>query len=257
MPTLHINGWTPPALAIAIALNEKGIDFEVTEHLWQDTPDAFGAFSDRMELRNSLEGEFPILVDAGTAVSDSYFVLEYLDDKYPDPPLRLADAYGQWQLQALARFFGERALPAVATLGVAERFGGEGTPADVIERFTACKKLTHERRDAWKAGLVDPSNEELVREANRKSGLLLERLERALEASGGPWLLGDRYTLADLSAYVLVDPFLSGRLPAPEAEPSDIVRAWHARVSERPAVTKVLAACDATFLPGPEHARWG
>lgn len=254
MYTLHINGWTPPAISVAIALREKGLEFGVTEHDWQSSAEALGAFADTPELLNTLEGEFPILVTDNAAISDSYFILEYLDDRHPSPPLKPADAYGQWQVQALDRFFGERALPAVSSLGVAKRFAGQEWPAQTAGRFAST--ITPERQDAWKAALSDPANAAVLEESNRKVGLLFERLDKTLAESSGEWLLGDRYTIADITAFVLADPFLSDMLKA-EIEPSEAVRDWHARVSERPAVAGALASLEPTFLPGPEHARWG
>ncbi len=248
MRTLHITGMTPPALAIAIALQEKGLDFTVEPHRWQDSAAALAAF-DGIELANTLEGEFPILVDGAAAVSDSYFILEYLDDAYPTPPLRPADAYGQWQVQALARFFGERALPAVSTLSVAQRFDAGG------EALADADALTDERRDAWRqarSGTVDP---EVTAEAQRKLGLLFERIESLL--GDGDWLVGDAFGLGDIAAYALVRPFLADGLGSGDAAIGARTRAWFDRIGARPAVRAAIALGEPAYLPGPEHARWG
>ena len=251
MTTLHFNGWTPPAIAVAIALNDKGVSFNLAQHRWQDSAAALEAFAGQLEPFNSLEGEFPVLVDDGPAMSDSYFILEYLDDRYPAPPLKPADAFGQWQVQALARFFGERALPAVSSLGVAGTFD-----AGQVAELAGAENLTAERRAAWQAALADPADPAMAEESGRKIGLLFERLEHTLTNSGGPWLLGEQFTLADIEAFVLADPFLSGQL-APVADPGDAVREWHSRTRQRDSVQAALANIEPSFLPGPEHARWG
>ena len=204
MRTLHINGMTPPALAIAIALKEKGLDFEIVDIDWRKTPAAFSRFSESLEIPATLEGEFPILVDDTTAVSDSYFVLEYIDDAYPLPPLRPDAAFGQWELQALARFFGERALPALSTIGVSQHFAGAANAGEVSGLFADAGSMTAERRDAWIAG-SRPQDAGLIEESRRKVGLLFERLDGML-ASGQRWLLGPDYALSDIAAFVLVHP---------------------------------------------------
>lgn len=254
MRTLHLNGMTPPALAIAIALGEKGLDFTMADHDWRATADALGEFADRLELTNTLEGEFPILVDDGTAVSDSYFVLEYLDDAYPDPPLRPADAYGQWQVQAFARFLGERILPAVSTLGVGQRFTGE---AGHVAALASAPVLTPERRNAWTAASATGGDAELRSESLRQLRLFAGRLDEALSEAGGPWLFGARLTIADIGAFALVHHFLAGNLDGGAVAFSAAVRDWHARMADRGAVRQALGLREPAFLPGPEHSRWG
>ncbi len=257
MRTLQTNGLTPPALAIAITLCEKGLDFEFVAHDWRDTPTALEPFGDRLELTNSLEGEFPILVDGDVAVSDSFFVLEYLDDKYPTPPLKPDDAFGQWQVQAFARFLGERASPAVSTLGVAQRFAGHEAVDDAIAAFTGASILPSERRDAWTQALRGPQDDSLITESRRQLDLLVQRIEKALADNGGPWLLGERYTLADIGAYALAHPFIDGRLEAGDIVFGRMVRDWHGRADARPAVRNAVALREPAFRPGPEHSRWG
>jgi GST-like protein len=256
MYTLHINGWTPPAICVAIALREKGLEFAVAEHDWTVTPDALNEFAGTAELLHTLEGEFPILTADEVALSDSHFILEYLDDRHPKPPLKPADAYGQWQVQALDRFLGERALPAISTLGVTQFLSGREWSQEIIDRFAHATEMTPERRDAWRDALTAPATTEAVSESNRKLALLYERLDKAL-SSNARWLLGELYSLADIAAFTLVHPFLSSTLPAGGVDVPARVRTWHERVRRRPAVALVLAEVQPSFLPGPEHARWG
>jgi len=61
MYSLHINGWTPPALAVAIAIREKNADFAVVEHEWQASADALKPFADQLE---PLEGRGIVMPDA-------------------------------------------------------------------------------------------------------------------------------------------------------------------------------------------------
>ncbi|MBC7986813.1 MAG: glutathione S-transferase family protein [Sphingomonadaceae bacterium] len=257
MLTLHTNGMTPGALAVAIALEEKALSFALAENEWQATPAALAAFSGADELVNSIEGEFPILADGDVAVNDTFFILEYLDDAYPEPPLKPADAYGQWKVQALNRFLGERAMPAVASLGVAERFTGQGIVDEVAARFENEPLLTPERRDAWGMALRDPANEEVMAESHRKAALLLDRIEGELAESGGPWLLGEGYTITDIAAFALARPFATGELRTHDKEIGERTRHWCARMEKRAAVTTPLQLGEPVFLPAAEHARWG
>jgi glutathione S-transferase/RNA polymerase-associated protein len=73
---------SPYAQKVKIALREKKIPFEVK------TPEVIGsglAGGDFAET--SPRAEVPAIVDDGVRVFDSTIILEYLEDKWPDPPL--------------------------------------------------------------------------------------------------------------------------------------------------------------------------
>jgi glutathione S-transferase len=255
MRTLHINAMTPPALALAIALIEKGLAFEIAEIDWRATPDGARRFA-AIEQRNGLEGEYPILVDGDDAVSDSWCVLEYLEDRYPTPPLSPADALGRWRIQALARFLGERAAPAVSTLTLAARFPREAVSEDLRSAFSGSTALSLERRQAWDQAFDGDPRGELMADSRRKLDLLFERLDGLLAKNGGPWLFGAGYTLSDIAAFALCFPFLEAGVDG-GAGASERVQGWFGAVRHRTAVQAALALRPVEYLPGPEHARWG
>ena len=60
-------------------------------------------------------------------------------------------------------------------------------------------------------------------------------------AEGGPWLLGETYSLADIKWYSMVPglPRMTPEICNPETTPH--VAAWLARMAERPAVTALEA----------------
>jgi glutathione S-transferase len=78
---------SPYARKVRIALAEKGLDFELlTEVPWnQDTT---------VPQHNPLEKLPVLLLDDGTTVYDSSYILEFLERRYPIPPLLPADDDG-------------------------------------------------------------------------------------------------------------------------------------------------------------------
>jgi glutathione S-transferase len=74
---------SPYAQKVKIALAEKGIPFETK------LPEAFGSGAVRDETfkRQSPRHEVPVLVDGDVHVFDSTIILEYVEDKWPAPPL--------------------------------------------------------------------------------------------------------------------------------------------------------------------------
>ena len=82
MLTLYEHPLSPYAQKNKIALREKGLEFELA------TPDAIGSGASGGDfLQANPRGEVPALIDDGFAIFDSTIILEYLEDKWPNPPL--------------------------------------------------------------------------------------------------------------------------------------------------------------------------
>jgi glutathione S-transferase len=81
MVMLYEHPLSPYAQKCKIALWEKGVDFEtrLPDLLTGDVPGDFVDANPRAEV--------PALVDEDVAVFDSTVILEYLEDRWPDPPL--------------------------------------------------------------------------------------------------------------------------------------------------------------------------
>jgi glutathione S-transferase len=70
------------AQKVKIALREKGLDFKV------ETPSALGSGkADGAFAAASPRHEVPALIDGDVRIFDSTIILEYLEDKFPTPPL--------------------------------------------------------------------------------------------------------------------------------------------------------------------------
>src|SRR6185437_6900047 len=80
-----------------IVLHEKGLDYASHYVAPTDFDAVPAAIRDAMEVQHNPEGDGPILVDHGTAMTESFFVSLYLDDAFPQTPLRAADAANRWR----------------------------------------------------------------------------------------------------------------------------------------------------------------
>ena len=70
------------AQKVKIALREKGLDFKA------ETPPALGSGKAAGEFAAaSPRNEVPALIDGDARIFDSTIILEYLEDKFPNPPL--------------------------------------------------------------------------------------------------------------------------------------------------------------------------
>src|SRR5207247_8182274 len=80
MVLLYEHPLSPYAQKVKIALAEKGVAFECRlPDFTSGRDDAFAAASPRLEV--------PALVDGETRVFDSTIILEYVEDRWPAPPL--------------------------------------------------------------------------------------------------------------------------------------------------------------------------
>jgi glutathione S-transferase/RNA polymerase-associated protein len=73
---------SPYAQKVKIALDEKGVPYEAK------MPNAIGSGQPDLEfLKANPRGEVPALIDGDVSIFDSTIILEYIEDKWPAPPM--------------------------------------------------------------------------------------------------------------------------------------------------------------------------
>jgi len=202
-----------------------------------------------------------VLLHDGKQITESLFMLEYLEDAFPEHPLRPADPVSENRILAWARFINEVFMPGANTLGchtyLAPHFKGRDRAS--LEPVLARIPMKY-LQDAWRLAFADGYSPELLEDSQRKVGLSVKRIEDALEKS--EWLAGSTYTLADVDAFAICNSLttLTPGLVNEAATPR--LMGWLKRIRARPAVRAALGASrtgkpEQAFAPGPEHSRWG
>jgi len=144
-------------------------------------------------------GVVPTLVHDGTVVIDSSVIIEYLDEVFPEwesftpkePAKRAA-------MRALMRFIDE--MPAAAVriptfnLAFLPRFAAMSE-----EEFLAFAESKPLRKEFMLAMGRKGFSEKEMKSALDRLARTLVRMEDTIRAGGGPWLMGARPTLADVS----------------------------------------------------------
>ncbi len=82
MVTVYEHPLSPYAQKVKIALREKGVDFDLALPGGLGAGGAAGDFA-----RANPRAEVPVLIDGDAEIFDSTIILEYIEDRWPTPPL--------------------------------------------------------------------------------------------------------------------------------------------------------------------------
>ncbi len=237
MLTLYNAAHSTCSQKVRICLAEKNLPFEdirldlgkAKEHLRPEY------------LKINPNGVVPTLVDDKDIIIDSSVICEYLDEKYPDVKLTPDDLVERARMRAWMRFIEEVPTAAVRVpsfnMGFLPRF--EGLNREQFEEqhsdIRPIRKQFYRRMGTagFKKEDVEASIEQLGNTSRRMNDAL----------ANGPWLLGEKYSLADIIVAPLIDrmndlgfsEIWEGKYPR--------VSDWYRRMQERPAF-------KATFYKG-------
>jgi glutathione S-transferase len=149
-------------------------------------------------------GLVPALVHDGTVITESSIINEYLDDAFPDVPLRPADARAKARMRYWVRHEEDALFIAVrpASLNLMMKQAIGRYSEDELDGL-----LKHHPRPDRVAFLKKtfraPYDAAAVAKSRRRLGMALARMEQTLR--GGPWLAGEAYSLADIAAAPVID----------------------------------------------------
>lgn len=147
-------------------------------------------------LKINPNGVVPTLVDGGDPIIDSSVINEYLEDVYPDIPLRPHEPKARARMRAWRQYIDEVPTPAIRP----PSFNAYFVPIWAKlsdEQFEAYANRLPLRKHFYKKMGRTGFSEQDIAEALDKLRQTLERMEQSLAL--GPWLNGDDYTLADVS----------------------------------------------------------
>jgi len=214
-----------------MALEEKGVPWESRYidlfRFDQMTPEY---------LAINPDGVVPTLVHDGQPVRESTIIVEYVDDAFDGPPLKPDDAIGRARMREFIRMTDDR-FPAIVfptyvkyiLPKLKNRWGEDELRKQADRRPIDFYKDVHGR------GIRGEISPEEIERCDKSIEEILDRMEAMIAESGGPWLLGERLTLAD----IVVAPYFFRLLAlgrddmwAEATRPR--VHAWYAALNERP-----------------------
>ncbi len=235
MLALYHFGPVANSLTPLLCLIEKGLDFDdrfLNSRLWEHHAPAFRAINP--------QGMVPVLVHDGRSITESTVINEYLEDAFPQVPLRPADPFERARMRVWTKYVDEYFCPALTVIGAQ----GAKAYAATIDKDEMAGRLANmpdaEVRRKWEMVSSTGYSEDQLSEARAKLGRVTERMEDGL-AHGGDWMLGDDYSLADIKLYSMA-PGLERVLPDQCNETaSPRLHGWLRRMEARPAVQAMRA----------------
>jgi glutathione S-transferase len=181
---------------------------------------------------------FPVLTIDGERIGDSTRIIEALERRYPEPPLYPAGEDERRRALELEEFFDEELGPHIRRAVFAEVTRDPGAFAKAAAPNAGRGEFLFYKSTAAAAAPVlrmrfgiKPETAELGR---AKTIAALDRVEAELHPSG--YLVGDRFTVADLTAASLLMPIVrpaESEYLASEMYPEPIER-WRDSVSSHP-----------------------
>jgi RNA polymerase-associated protein len=195
------------AQKVKIALREKRVDFKAElpgDFGTGRTDGPFAAINPRVEV--------PVLIDGPTQIFESTVIMEYIEERWPEPPLL--------PREPAARAFARVTEDVCDTQYEAVNWG--------FGEILWFRRATGALADTLKA------------QAAQQTKVLQDWLSGRLGAAD--WFGGERFGWADAAAAPMVNRSVHYRLGP---QPSSPLARWHQRIRERPSVAATFAEFDA------------
>ena len=234
MRELYHNDMSTCAQKARVCLAEKGLDY-TGHHL-----DLRAGDQQQPEyLRLNPRGVVPTLIDDGKVVRESNVILEYLDDEYPDPPLRPRDSLGKAHIRLWLKRLDEGLHDiATATISMGTAFRHQYLEKDAEAREALIQKIPDPIKRVRRRDVVENGTKaQEFGKAVRMMDDFLGDMEVALAQSD--WLVSGTYSIAD----VAFTPYLTrldhlGLLGFIENRPQ--VEDWYERIKARPSYAEAI-----------------
>ena len=208
---------SPFCRKVRLVLAEKRIEVElIEEKYWEPQADF---------LRRNPAGKVPVLRFEDRVMSESTPICEYLEERFPEPPLMPKSTDARYEVRRMVAWFDDK-------------FHSEVTSKLLYERVN--KKL-------MKQGFPDSGN---VKAGAKAIKFHLDYMAWLLDRRR--WLAGDAMSLADFAAAAHISAL--DYISDVDWNRSDIVKDWYAKIKSRPAFRAILADQVPGFPPPAHYA---
>lgn len=217
------------------ALAHKGVAYR------RRSPLPGGHMAIALWLTRGSEKTLPILQLDGRTIGDSTAVIAALEKRYPEPPLYPADPEQRRHALALEDFFDEELGPYTRLLAFHELINEPEMFAEVASKAVPAplgkaKRLVGAYARAFTSLRFGANDDAAAETARTKIVAAMDRLDAELASNGGEYLVGGRFSVADLTAASLFYPVVGpdeGPVP-PDSPTPPAFESFQDELSERP-----------------------
>jgi glutathione S-transferase len=197
-------------------------------------------------LTRGAQPTLPVLRLDGRTIRDSTAIIAALEQRFPDPPLYPADSEQRRRALELEDFFDEELGPHTRLLAFHELINEPEMFAELASQAVPrplgkAKRFTGAYARAFTSLRFGADSDAAAATARAKIVAALDRLDAELAAGGGEYLVGDSFSVADLTAASLFFPLLApavGPLPPDSPTPPALER-FRSGLKDRPAYSWV------------------
>ncbi len=231
---------------VRAALAEKGV-------AWESRRVALLAFENLQPdyLKLNPNGVVPTVVHDGKTIFESTVIVEYIDEAFPGPALRPADAAGRADMRMWMKFQDDvlynAQRPATFNLMVKQRLASlsDAEIQGLVARHPSPQRAQHFL--TWARGPID---EKVVAEARQNIDGVFARLETRL--ANAAWLAGSTFSLADLAYMAFIERIeILGFAESWTKRPG--TARWAAALKARPSFARACAPAEFR-MPAPKRA---
>src|SRR5271169_164559 len=215
------------SLKSMVPLVEKGLNYQsvyVDLHKFEQHSERFVAINP--------EGQVPVLDHDGTIITHTTVINEYLEDAFPDIPLRPRNPVGAARMRYWNKFVDEHVMNHVSMhgwhrmVGIIARKIDSGEFEKIMERIPL-----PDQRKKWRTARSGFNDADLANAMEK----IVYAVEKQLAQTA--WLAGQDYTLADINFYSHCGMMVERMFPELNiAERCPRLVEWRERVTARPAV---------------------
>ena len=227
MLELYHGGTSVCSVKVRLAMAEKELEWEnhyLSLSRCEPQTDEYKAINPNLKV--------PALVHDGVPVVESTVINEYLDDRFPDIPLKPQDALGRARMRLWTKQLDEGVHLAIGTITycIAYRFRRLALSKEEMETYLA-KKPVAAHRERSRDRIFNGVKSKAFAPALMRAEKMLADMDAALARS--PHLAGDGYTLADAGFTPYVNRLDQLRLSAMWDDRPHLTD-WYNRMQARP-----------------------